>query len=140
MDSRQQFTEIMKKTMTMALATCADGKPNVRIVSFCYDEATPGTAYFTTDRDNDKIREFARNDAVAFTTIPADGLAHARVKTGSVKKSGKTLDAMKDLFISQIPSIAGRMEHMGAGMDVYEITFSEAVMVVGPQRAERLTF
>ena len=56
----------------LALATCTDDQPNVRIVNFYFDEAAKAVL-FSTFADNEKVKEFERNNSVAFTTIPHQG-------------------------------------------------------------------
>ena len=83
MDYRKEFERMMQTQTAMALATAADGAPNVRIVNFYYDTETK-TLYFSTFSDNQKVVEFEKNTHVAFTTIPTNGEEHVRVKNGIV--------------------------------------------------------
>ena len=72
MDYRKEFERMMQTQTAMALATAADGAPNVRIVNFYYDAETKAL-YFSTFSDNQKVAEFEKNPHAAFTTIPESG-------------------------------------------------------------------
>ncbi|MEG0578809.1 MAG: pyridoxamine 5'-phosphate oxidase family protein, partial [Niameybacter sp.] len=85
------FKRLMEQQGELALATCKEGIPNVRIVNFCYDEANEGIVYFATFGDNPKIEEFAQNNKVAFTTIPHVGNEHVRVKNATILQSQLTV-------------------------------------------------
>jgi general stress protein 26 len=37
------------------------------------------TLFFATFEDNDKVKEFEKNNKVAFTTIPKSGNEHVRI-------------------------------------------------------------
>lgn len=54
MDYRKEFERMMQTQTAMALATAADGAPNVRIVNFYYDAETKAL-YFSTFSDNQKV-------------------------------------------------------------------------------------
>ena len=66
---RTEYERILSAATEIVLATSVGGVPNVRIVNFCQDPKCPGAIYFSTDRSNDKVAEFASNDRIAFTTI-----------------------------------------------------------------------
>ncbi|PKM66088.1 MAG: pyridoxamine 5-phosphate oxidase [Firmicutes bacterium HGW-Firmicutes-2] len=123
MDYEKEYGRIMSEQVEIALATCVDGEPNVRIVNFCYKENMNGIIYFSTFGDNQKVEEFAKNASVAFTTIPNEGNAHVRVKNGTVRKSNKTIYDLREEFIKRIPDYAMTIEQAGEYLIVYEIEF-----------------
>lgn len=123
MDFEKEYGRIMSEQVEIALATCVDGEPNVRIVNFCYKENVNGIIYFSTFGDNQKVEEFAKNASVAFTTIPHEGNAHVRVKNGTVRKSNKTIYDLREEFIKRIPDYAMTIEQAGEYLIVYEIEF-----------------
>lgn len=58
MNYTEKFGQIMTEQSQIALATCADGHPNVRIVNFCNDSNRKGVIYFSTFGNNQKVKEF----------------------------------------------------------------------------------
>jgi uncharacterized pyridoxamine 5'-phosphate oxidase family protein len=75
MDFAKEFDRIMAEQTEIALATCIDRSPNVRIVNFCFKNDSKGILYFSTFADNQKVSEFVKDASVAFTTIPHEGNA-----------------------------------------------------------------
>ena len=134
MDYRKEFNEVMQKTVNMALATSVENVPNVRIVNFCYDIATPGVVYFATCRDNPKILEFAKNSTVAFSTIPVEGITHVRAQGATVNKSTHSINDLKHLFFAQIPDFSETFEQIGNELDVYEVRMKSAKITLGFDR------
>lgn len=129
MDFEKVFNEIMTEQTEIALATCADGDPNVRIVNFCCHEPLKGVIYFSSFQDNSKIKEFQINPAVAFTSIPKEGNSHVRVRNGKVQKSSRTIYDLKDAFIKKIPDYGMTIEEFGEALVLFEIHFREADVV-----------
>ena len=70
MELKQQFEQVMGSSVNMALATCVNDKPNVRIVTFAYDKNRAGKLYFSTFKGNQKIAEFAQNPNVSCMPLP----------------------------------------------------------------------
>ncbi|MEG0902514.1 MAG: pyridoxamine 5'-phosphate oxidase family protein, partial [Clostridia bacterium] len=93
MDYKKEFERMLQSQTAIALATAADGIPNVRIVNFYYD-TDQKTLYFSTFGDNQKVTELLKNTQVAFTTIPAKSEEHVRVKNGQVRKSNVAVEDM----------------------------------------------
>jgi general stress protein 26 len=91
MDFLQELNRIMGEQNEIALATCVDNIPNVRIVNFCYDTKKKGVLYFSTFGDNAKVEEFSKNNSVAFTTVPHTGNEHVRATNATVQKSKLTI-------------------------------------------------
>ncbi len=134
MNTKQEFTRLMNTQTEIALATCVDGQPNVRIVNFCFDEAAK-VVCFSTFSDNEKVREFEISDRVAFTTIPHVGNEHIRAK-GTVKKSSRTVfDAAED-FSKKIPGYKDTIEQAGDFLVLYEIAFESAVITLDFENIE----
>ncbi|WP_414733527.1 pyridoxamine 5'-phosphate oxidase family protein [Acetobacterium carbinolicum] len=130
MDFVKEYDRIMAEQVEIALATCVDGEPNVRIMNFCYLDDAKGILYFATFGDNHKVEEFVKNASVAFTTIPHEGNAHVRVKRGMVKKSSRTIYDVSAEFIKKIPDYAITIEQAGKHLVLYEIEFHEADVTV----------
>lgn len=84
MNSKQAFIRLMDTQTEIALATCVDGQPNVRVVNFYFDAAA-NMVLFSTFGDNEKVKDFDANNKVAFTTIPHEGIEHIKAK-GTIQK------------------------------------------------------
>jgi uncharacterized pyridoxamine 5'-phosphate oxidase family protein len=130
MDFVKEYERIMAEQVEIALATCIDGAPNVRIVNFCFKDDSKGILYFSTLGDNQKVGEFGKNASVAFTTIPHEGNAHVRVKHGLVKKSSRTIYDVSAEFIKKVPDYAITIEQAGNYLVLYEIEFHEADVTI----------
>ena len=65
----KEFYEIMETQNDIALATSVNNTPNVRLISFyfCPDK---NILYFSTFKNEVKIKEFEQNNKLSFTTIP----------------------------------------------------------------------
>ena len=72
MKTKAEFLRIMAAQTEMALATSVDNVPNVRIVNF-YFSPDSNILYFATYKGNDKVKELAANEKIAFSTIPHGG-------------------------------------------------------------------
>lgn len=130
MDFVKEYERIMAEQVEIALATCIDGAPNVRIVNFCCQDCSRGILYFSTFGDNQKVGEFVKNASVAFTTIPHEGNAHVRVKHGLVKKSSHTVCDLSAEFIKKVPDYAITIEQAGEHLVLYEIAFNAADVTI----------
>lgn len=130
MDFNKEYNKIMLEQMEIALATCVEGRPNVRVVNFCCKKDLKGIIYFSSFGDNPKVEEFTKNATVAFTTIPHEGNAHVRVKEGIVKRSSLTIYDLKEEFIKKIPDYAITIEQAGEFLILYEIHFDQATVTV----------
>lgn len=130
MDFLREFNRIMVEQGEMALATCVDNTPNVRIVNFYYDAKRKGIVYFSTFRDNSKVEEFLKQNTVAFTTVPSKGTEHIRVTRGTVQKSDLTIYDLKEGFVKKIPDYEMIIEQAGSQLVLYEIHFREAVVTL----------
>ena len=137
MDIREEFEKSMTKSTTMALATSVDNMPNVRILNFVYI-IEKKLLYFQSKKGDKKENEFMKNNFVAFTTIPKDGLAYVRVNGAIVKKSLKTIFDVKEKFVEKMPFYKDFIEKNGNTMDLYELQFSKIMFFPDPDRFEEL--
>lgn len=128
MNTKQEFLRIMDTQTQIALATCTDNQPNVRIVNFYFDTIT-NTLYFTSFEENHKVKELEANPQIAFTSIPPHGNEHVKAK-GIVKKSGLTVFDVADGFINKIPEYRNTIEQAGKHLILFEIKFGSAVVVL----------
>lgn len=135
----QAYQTVMKGTVNMALATSVGDAPNVRVVTYGYDEKTPGKVYFTTFAGNRKIAEFEQNPRVAILPLPEDPDAPAQVRIhGRVQKSGKSLDEVGALILQKAPFFAETLEAGRDGLLAYEVDFAEAMLTIGMTDAQTL--
>jgi uncharacterized pyridoxamine 5'-phosphate oxidase family protein len=134
MDGKKEFEKVMGKSERIALASAVDDIPNVRIVNFIY-LASEKVLYFASTKGDPKEKEFAKNRNVAFTTIPARGLAHVRVHHATVGKSKKSVFDVADIFAAKIPWYKANIEQNGNDMNLYEVRFTTATALVGPGKA-----
>lgn len=136
MSHKEAFEQVMKTTESMALATSVNGMPNVRVVTFVYDEATPGRVYFTTFKGNKKTEEFAVNDNVAILPLPESVDAPAQVRIwGKVQKSTRSLDDVGTLIAKKAPHFAETLAQAGAMLETYEVRFDKAAVTMGMEDA-----
>lgn len=140
MNTIDKYREILGNTDKIALATAADNIPSVRIVNFCCKPEQPDILYFASDRDNRKVTEFARNNNIAFTSVPSEGIPHVRSIKATVQKSRYTINDMAQLFISSIPGYDETIAAIGDTLDVFEIHVSEAMIIAGFEEPDFITF
>lgn len=103
MDYMKEFMRIMESQSTIALATAVENVPNVRIVNFCYDNQNKGILYFSSFKNNCKVKKFTKNSQVAFTTIPIGTNEHVKTNKAIVQKSNLTISATKAHNVKCIP-------------------------------------
>lgn len=139
MDFLQEFNRIMIEQGEIALATCVDNIPNVRIVNFYYDTKKKGIVYFSTFKDNQKVEEFSKNNTVAFTTVPSKGNEHVRVTEAMIQKSNLTIYDLRDGFGKKIPDYETTIEQAGSQLALYEIHFKEAVVTLDLTHSGNIT-
>lgn len=135
MKTTEAFKKIMNEQTEIALATSTEGRPNVRIVNFFYDEKEK-CLFFSTFKGNEKIAEFQKNPTVAFTTIPKTDTTHVRVHNGTVKKSELTVFDVAEQWIQKIPSYEENIKQAGTMLELYEIQFAQAVVILGMNSKE----
>ncbi|MBD5643889.1 pyridoxamine 5'-phosphate oxidase family protein [Clostridium botulinum] len=139
MDFQKEFNRIMVSQKELALATSVDNIPNVRIINFYYNISRKGVVYFSTFSDNSKVEEFAKNDAVAFTTIPHAGNEHVRVNNATIQKSHLTIFDLKDEFIKKIPDYEITINEVGNYLSLYEILFNKATVTLDYNQSNTIT-
>lgn len=126
----EEFDTVMGEQGNIALATCVNSIPNVRIVTYYREAARPGVLLFNTDRHNEKVKEFDANNRVAFSSLPEGGIAHVRSHDALVKKSPLPVNEVRELF-SRIPGYRRTLEELGESLDLYEIHVTQAVVILG---------
>jgi uncharacterized pyridoxamine 5'-phosphate oxidase family protein len=139
MDYLKELNRIMESQSEIALATAAENAPNVRIVNFYYDTQNKGVIYFSTFKNNRKVKEFAKNSQVAFTTIPVGSNEHVKTNNGTVQKSNLTIYDLKEAFIKKIPDYGETIEQAGSHLVLYEIHFKEAVVTLDFTKIGKVT-
>lgn len=139
MDYLKEFNQLMDEEKEIALASCVDNIPNVRIVSFYYDQKKKGTLYFSSFKSNPKIAEFAKNSSVSFTTIPKNGNRHVRVHNGTISKSELSVFDLKDELTSKNPGFDTIVDQAGPQLDIYQITFTDAMVILNVKQRGMVT-
>ncbi|WP_312159626.1 pyridoxamine 5'-phosphate oxidase family protein [Oscillibacter sp.] len=129
MDYRQEFERMMQTQTSIALATAADGAPNVRIVNFYYD-AELRTLYFSTFSDNLKVLELQKNPHIAFTTIAVKGEEHVRVKAATSRISSVEIENIKEKFLAKLPEYIMSIPDVLPALILFEVTFEQADVVI----------
>lgn len=126
MNTKAEFLKIMSEQTEIALATSVNNVPNVRIVNFYFDPEN-NALYFSSFKENDKIKEIKVNPHVAFTTIPHSGNEHVKAK-GIVQKSSKTIFDVAEQFIAKVPNYKNTIKYAGESLVLFEIKFDTAVV------------
>jgi len=138
MNYLKELEKIMLEQNEIALATSVGDVPNVRIVNFYFDEKKKGILYFSSFRDNQKIKEFTENSIVAFTTIPKDSTKHIRVQKAKVAKSKLTIFDLQEEFSKKIPEYSEIIQQAGSQLDLFEVHFSEATVILDFMQVEKV--
>lgn len=138
MDFLQELNKLMNETASIALATSVDNIPNVRMLNFYYDAEKKGVVYFYSFKGSPKTAEFAQNNKVSFTTIPAGPQGHVRVFNGTINESTLKLPELLEMYAKKYPGINKDFPN-GDMMRVYEIHFNEAEVVLGIDKRSRVT-
>ena len=128
MKTKAEFLRIMAVQTEMALATSVDNVPNVRIVNF-YFSPDSNILYFATYKGNDKVKEIAANEKIAFSTIPCGGNEHIKAK-GIAAKSELTIFDLAEKFAEKIPDYQDTIDVAGKSLVLYEIKFDTAVVTL----------
>lgn len=136
MKAKTEFLRMMAEQTDMALATAVDNVPNVRIVNFCFSPENR-TLYFATFKGNDKVKEMALNEKVAFTTIPSAGNEHVKAK-GVAVRSKLTVFDLADKFIEKIPDYEETIRQAGKSLVLYEVKFDEAVVTLDMEHIRKI--
>lgn len=136
MKAKTEFLRMMAEQTDMALATAVDNVPNVRIVNFCFSPENR-MLYFATFKGNDKVKEMASNEKVAFTTIPSAGNEHVKAK-GVAVRSKLTVFDLADKFIEKIPDYEETIRQAGKSLVLYEVKFDEAVVTLDMEHVRKI--
>lgn len=114
MDAKTAFDHVMYKGINIALASSVDGQPNVRVVTFAYDDTVPNKIYFTTFPGNKKIEEFQKNEKVRFVSLPEGELTSFQVRCrGLVKQSLRPLSEIAPFIVAKMPDYQGLLDQAG---------------------------
>ena len=128
METLKEFIRIMDEQTEIALATNISNISNVRVVNF-YFNPDNNILYFTTFKNNDKVKEMKANQNVAFTTIPHNGEAHVKAK-GIAYISKNTIFDLGDCFIRKIADFQSTIDYAGESLILYEIKFDTATVTM----------
>ena len=134
MNTEKEFYRMMAAQTEIALATCMESVPNVRIVNFVFDEEKK-LIYFSTFGNNDKVKEIESNTEIAFTTIPHRGNEHVRAR-GVVRKSDRTIYDLAEAFSKIVTGYADTLEQVGDLLVLYEISFTRANVILNFESAD----
>lgn len=126
---QNDFNNIMTKSNEVALATCKDNMPNVRVVNYVYDEKTPGVIYFATHSKSPKVLAFRENNRVAFTTLKRSKFVS--VKSATVKKSVRNSREISKKLIEKMPTYKKILDQFGGDALFFEIHFDTALVFSG---------
>ena len=126
MNTKTEFLRIMAEQTEIALATSVNNIPNVRIVNFYFDPCE-NILYFSSFKDNDKVKEIEDNPSIAFTTIPHTGNQHVKAK-GLAKRSSKTVVDMVEHFIAKVPDYKKTIDYAGESLILFEVRFDTAIV------------
>ena len=138
MNTIKEFQKIMATQTDLALSTIGtDGNPNVRIVNY-YFNTENNVIYFTTFKDNEKVKEMEQNRNVAFTTIPKKGNEHIKAR-GIALRSEKTVFDLADCFCDKIPGYKNTIDFAGDSLILYEIHFKTATVTLDLSDIQTIT-
>ena len=126
MNTKTEFLRIMAEQTEMALATSVNNIPNVRIINFYFDPCD-NILYFSTFKDNNKVKEIEENPSIAFTTIPHTGNQHVKAK-GLAKRSLKTIFDLEAQFIAKVPDYKKTIDFAGESLILFEVKFDTAIV------------
>ena len=126
MNTKTEFLRIMAEQTEISLATSVNNVPNVRIVNFYFDPCE-NILYFSSFKDNDKVKEIEENPSIAFTTIPHTGNQHVKAK-GLAKRSSKTVVDMAEHFIAKVPDYKKTIDYAGESLILFEVRFDIAIV------------
>ncbi|BFL80114.1 hypothetical protein Ssa13956_06470 [Streptococcus salivarius] len=128
MNTKTEFLRIMAEQTEIALATSVNNVPNERIVNFYFDPCE-NILYFSSFKDNDKVKEIEENPSIAFTTIPHTGNQHVKAK-GLAKRSSKTVVDMAEHFIAKVPDYKKTIDYAGESLILFEVRFDTAIVTI----------
>lgn len=131
----------MNSTINMAIATSVENIPNVRVVTFGYDEDDFCKLFFTSFKENKKVEEFKNNPNVACILLPEDMENDTQIRIfGKVSESKITLNEVAELIGRKTPENAETIKNGGEMMIVYEVSISHASITQGMNEPQILNF
>lgn len=139
MDYLQEMRKIFNDQSDMALASYAEGSPDVRLVSFCTDGKNDGVLYFSTFPDSAKVKEFEKSPAAAIATIPNGDSRHVRAQHCKVVKSELNIFDLQDSFTAKKADYAEIIKKVGKFLVVYEVHFDTALVTLDMQNSGTVT-
>ena len=141
MDKKELFIDFMEKTANIALATCTDGRANVRMVSIGFDREDPSVLYFVTGSDSNKAADIKKNPEVSFVPAPdkPDTDVFIRVH-GKAAEAQIPVERIAELIGRHLPQIAEQIPAMLPGLIAVEIRYSEAEISLDMAEPEIITF
>ncbi len=139
MDAKAAFDQVMQKGVNIALATSVNCLPNVRVVTFAYDQQQPKTVYFTAFPGNKKIEEFEHNEKVCFVSLPEGAQNDLQVRCqGIVRRSTRPLAEITPIIVAKMPDYQGLLDQAGDILLAYEIVFEEVQVTIGVDAAQTI--
>lgn len=137
----EEFKNVMSSIDNCALATSVDSIPNVRIVTFGYDEDAKNILYFTSFPGCNKDVEIEKNPEVTIVTLPRgfDDMHQVRI-FGKAKKSSKKLSEISNWILKKQPDFQETINMAGDVLTVYEVEFSEAYLTLGMEKPYKIEF
>lgn len=138
MNTEKEFNRMMAAHKEIALATCVENIPNVRVVNFLFDEERK-VLYFTSFEENDKVKEFELNSNVAFTTLPPEGNEHVRAN-GKVRISNERIRNLSGLFAEKIDGYDQVIQEAENFLILYEISIAKAKVVLDMENTDIIHF
>lgn len=135
MNTKQEFIKFMNLHTEIALATCVNEQPSVRIVNFVFEEAN-NRILFTSFPDNKKVAEFEQNSKIAFTTIPRnEETSHIKGK-GIVERSSRTIFDVEKQFTQKIAGYNDIIEQAGPYLVLFEIALESVIVTLDFEHIE----
>ncbi len=138
MKFQKEFNRIMQEQTAIALATSINNSPNVRIVNFYYDPLKK-VLFFSSFKENRKIKEFSQNKRVSFTTVPVQNNEHVRVSDADVHESEFSVFDFKKEFADKIPDYELIIDHAGDQLILFEIHIKKASVTLDIDKSEVIT-
>lgn len=139
MNYLKEFDRIMSDQAEIALATCVNNIPNVRIVNFYCNPEKKGVLYFSSFKDNQKTVEFSKNKNVAFSSVPGkEQNEHVRVVNAVVNKSNLTIFDLKKEFVGKVPDYEFIIDQAGQHLILYELVFNEATVTIDMNNTSKI--
>lgn len=133
---KQYFKALLAEQTEIALATSVKDIPNVRIVNFYYDEEAK-KLLFISFKNSHKIQELAANNRIALTTIPKDDGRYIRIQ-GRVKESQLAIKDIRGVFVQKYPYYQAIIEQHSNSLQLFEVSFSDAVLVLDNNQVEKI--